>query len=111
MGWRYLYVTLGGLCLIMSCIRAFVLRSKESPRWLMATGEIQQAVDVLNHISAANRSAYGVTVNDFIPSMRSKRHTRTLKQNITRLGLLFHGSKRLRLMIGLGVMWTLIGIA
>ncbi|GJN75763.1 hypothetical protein PLICBS_009869 [Purpureocillium lilacinum] len=74
-------------------------------------GEIQQAVDVLNHISAANRSAYGVTVNDFIPSMRSKRHTRTLKQNITRLGLLFHGSKRLRLMIGLGVMWTLTGIA
>lgn len=95
----------------MSFIRAFVLRSKESPRWLISTGEIDQAVDVLNYISSTNHSDYTVAVEVFIPSTRSIQQTRTVKQNIKRFGRLFSGAKNLRLMLGLMVMWALIGIA
>ncbi|PNP59965.1 hypothetical protein FNYG_14702 [Fusarium nygamai] len=35
----------------MSLIRAFVLRSLESPRWLVSCGKMQEAAEVINHIS------------------------------------------------------------
>lgn len=111
MGWRYLYLVIGGLCLVMSLIRAFVLRSKESPRWLVLTGEIDQTVDVLNYISGKNGSDYNITTEGFITSTRTMREIRSLRQNMQRCAGLFSPGKRLQLMLGLIIMWTLIGIA
>ena len=111
MGWRYLYLVIGGLCLVMSLIRAFVLRSKESPRWLVLTGEIDQTVDVLNYISRKNGSEYNVTTEEFITSTRTMREIRSLRQNMQRCAGLFSTAERLRLMLGLIIMWSLIGIA
>lgn len=112
MGWRYLYIVLGGLCLVMSLIRSFVFRSQESPRWLIACGRIPEAVDVLNAISSTNGSNYTVSVDQFIPvPERSQNETVSIHDNLRRAGKLFSGPKQLRLMICLILMWILIGIA
>jgi hypothetical protein len=111
MGWRYLYIILGGTCLILSIIRTFVLRSKESPRWLMSTGEVQAAVDVLNAISAANKSDYTATVSDFTASTQTLQQTKSLRENLHRMKRLFKGPKQARLMICLILIWMLVGIA
>ncbi|KXH25724.1 hypothetical protein CSAL01_04916 [Colletotrichum salicis] len=73
MGWRYLYLTLGGLCLIMSIIRAVVIRTHESPRWLVSCGRVDEAVEVVNRISSMNRSEYTVTAAQFVRTTRQQR--------------------------------------
>ncbi|EMT65609.1 Putative MFS-type transporter PB1E7.08c [Fusarium odoratissimum] len=93
MGWRYLYITLGGLCLVMSLIRAFVLRSLESPRWLVSCGKMNEAAEVINHISRMNKSNYHVTGDNFLQPEQEK------------------ADGEIRLMIGLIMIWALIGIA
>ncbi|KAH7173167.1 putative sugar transporter [Fusarium flagelliforme] len=113
MGWRYLYITLGGLCLVMSLIRAFVLRSTESPRWLISCGRMKEAAEVINNISKMNKSDYHVTENQFILIGQPETNTevRSWHANLHRAKELFHGPKQLRLMVGLIMIWVLIGIA
>ncbi|KAL3296033.1 synaptic vesicle transporter SV2 (major facilitator superfamily) [Colletotrichum asianum] len=45
----------------MSIVRALVLRTHESPRWLVTCGRIDEGVDVINRISAMNRSSYTIS--------------------------------------------------
>ncbi|KLO95346.1 related to synaptic vesicle transporter SV2 (major facilitator superfamily) [Fusarium fujikuroi] len=113
MGWRYLYITLGGLCLVMSLIRAFVLRSLESPRWLVSCGKMEEAAEVINHISRMNKSDYHVTGDSFLQPEQAKAdgEVRSWRANIVRASRLFSGAKQIRLMIGLIMIWALIGIA
>ncbi|KAF5644097.1 synaptic vesicle transporter SV2 [Fusarium sp. NRRL 52700] len=113
MGWRYLYITLGGLCLVMSLIRAFVLRSLESPRWLVSCGKMQEAAEVINHISKMNKSDYHVTGDNFLQPEQEKAdgEVRSWRANIVRASRLFYGAKQIRLMVGLIMIWALIGIA
>lgn len=113
MGWRYLYIILGGLCLVMSLIRAFVLRSAESPRWLISCGRMQEAAEVINNISKTNKSDYHIMEDQFMPIDRHEANTevRSLRANIHRAAKLFSGPKQLRLMVGLLMIWALIGIA
>lgn len=113
MGWRYLYITLGGLCLVMSLIRAFVLRSLESPRWLVSCGKMNEAAEVINHISRMNKSNYHVTGDNFLQPEQEKADGEvwSWRANIDRASRLFSGAKQIRLMIGLIMIWALIGIA
>ncbi|KAM0546949.1 hypothetical protein ACHAPJ_010609 [Fusarium lateritium] len=113
MGWRYLYITLGGLCLVMSLVRAFVLRSAESPRWLISCGRMHEAAEVINNISKMNKSSYHITEDQFLPITQTEtdNEVRSWRANIHRAAELFAGPKQLRLMIGLIMIWALIGIA
>lgn len=77
----------------------------------MSTGEIEAAVDVLNAISAANKSDYTVTVSDFAASSQTIHQTKSLRENLRRMRGLFKGAKQARLMFCLILTWMLIGIA
>lgn len=113
MGWRYLYITLGGLGLVMSIFRSFVLHSQESPKWLAANGRVEEAVVALNSISKSNKSQHRVTHEDFdiiiSPGQTLLAH-RDLRRIIQRVVNLFTGPGQLRLMGCLMVVWALIGI-
>ncbi|KAK1659953.1 major facilitator superfamily domain-containing protein [Colletotrichum godetiae] len=122
LGWgllRYLYITLGGLCLIMSIIRAVVIRTHESPRWLVSCGRVDEAVEVVNRISSMNRSEYTVTAAQFVRTTRQQEteeeeavaKTQSLGENLRRAARLFEGWAQVRLMICLTLLWMLVGIA
>lgn len=111
MGWRYLYITLGGLCLVMALIRALVLRSRESPKWLVSCGRITEAVDALNKISSINGSDYTLTAEHFAPAPQQGVQIRSLRENARRTAALFSGARQLRLITCLALLWILIGIA
>lgn len=97
----------------MSLIRAFVLRSAESPRWLIACGRTQEAADVINIISTMNKSDYHISADQFMQSgvPGTNVEVRSWRANLQRASQLFSGPKKLRLMIGLITIWGLIGIA
>lgn len=111
MGWRYLYITLGALCFVMALIRAFVLRTTESPRWLVACGRQDEAVAVLNHIASMNGSNYRVEADQFIPDDGEAAKTASFRENMQRLTRLFSGGRQIWLMSCLVLIWFLIGIA
>lgn len=78
---------------------------------MMSTGEIEAAVDVLNAISAANKSDYTAYVADFFASSLTLQDTKTPGENMKRVANLFKGPKKARLIICLMLLWMLVGIA
>lgn len=112
MGWRYLYITLGSLCLAMSIVRAVFLRTHESPRWLVTCGRIDECVDVVNRISAMNGSGHTVSADQFIRTAPvGGVKTTSFGENIRRARRLFAGKTQVQLMVCLTLLWALIGIA
>ncbi|VUC33006.1 unnamed protein product [Clonostachys rosea] len=111
MGWRYLYITVGGLCLIMAAVRAFVLSTLESPRWLVSCGRVDEAVNVLNKIATLNKANYAASADDFVRMEVSVTETKSFSENLQRAKRLVTGGKQIWLMTCLALMWMLIGIA
>ncbi|KAE8140037.1 major facilitator superfamily domain-containing protein [Aspergillus pseudotamarii] len=110
MGWRYLYIILGGLCLVMSVLRTFALGMSESPKWLVSRGELNEAVASINTISKVNKSTYVMMVDQLRPHEQDDSQS-AIKKAASMVGALFHGSKQIRSMICLILLWLLIGIA
>ncbi|KAJ9144149.1 Major facilitator superfamily transporter [Pleurostoma richardsiae] len=112
MGWRYLYITLGGLCLVMALVRVLLLRARESPRWLISCGRVSEAVATLNSIAATNGSDYRLNVDQFtVSAVTENKEVRSVRENVRRAVNLFSGAQNLRLMLCLVVIWATIGIA
>ncbi|EJD05146.1 MFS general substrate transporter [Fomitiporia mediterranea MF3/22] len=61
-GWRYLLFTLGALMLLFWALRALVFTLHESPRYLVARGEDEKAVKVLQAVARANGVQCSLTV-------------------------------------------------
>jgi cyanophycinase-like exopeptidase len=95
----------------MALVRAFIMRTFESPKWLVSCGRYQEAVDVLNQMSAVNKLDYRISIEEFDQSVRTETSEKSVRENIRRLAGLFSGGKQLRLMSCLTTMWMLIGIA
>ncbi|KAE8379865.1 major facilitator superfamily domain-containing protein [Aspergillus bertholletiae] len=110
MGWRYLYIILGGLCLVMSVLRMFALGMSESPKWLVSRGELNEAIASINTISKINKSTYVMTADQLRP--HEQEDTRSaIKKVVSMIRALLHGPKQIRSMICLILLWLLIGVA
>ncbi|KAF0324359.1 major facilitator superfamily transporter [Colletotrichum asianum] len=80
--------------------------------WLVTCGRIDEGVDVINRISAMNRSSYTISADQFI-RIGSTEEVKTMSfgENIHRASRLFKGKTQIRLMICLTMLWMLVGIA
>lgn len=56
MGWRYNVIVLGLMTLIIFCLRYFVFRFHESPKFLLSRGREAEAIEVLHKIAKFNRA-------------------------------------------------------
>ncbi|KAH9924317.1 MFS general substrate transporter [Epithele typhae] len=54
MGWRYFMFTMGGLMLLLFCLRFFVFHLYESPKYLMGRGRDAEAVQIVHKVAAYN---------------------------------------------------------
>lgn len=96
---------------MMALLRLLLLKARESPRWLISCGRLSEAVEVVNSISAINKSQYHLTADQFLPTDVDKTEVVTLRENLHRAARLFSGWQNMRLMFGLIIIWALIGIA
>ncbi|PWY76080.1 Clavaminate synthase-like protein [Aspergillus sclerotioniger CBS 115572] len=65
MGWRYTLITLGALSLAFTCIRWFVFKLPETPRYLLSKGKDQAAVDAVNYVARENGKPEPLTIGMF----------------------------------------------
>ncbi|KAL4884968.1 major facilitator superfamily domain-containing protein [Aspergillus karnatakaensis] len=110
MGWRYIDLVLGGLCLMMSIARSFVLGMHESPKWLVSQGRLEDAVTALNSISTRNKSDYTAEPGQFMDTPQDQLIKRTWFEELLSIRELFQGRRKLRLMGTLILLWAFVGI-
>ena len=107
MGWRYLYIILGGLCLIMSIIRTLAVSMHESPKWLVTRGELVKAVEALNAISRVNKSDFTLSVHH-LSQLEDEQKSERAMESVAKF---FDSRKLVRSTLCLILLWMMIGIA
>ena len=50
-GWRYTFYTLGSFVFVLSLLRIFVIRLKESPKWLLSQNRDAEVVKIIQEIA------------------------------------------------------------
>jgi hypothetical protein len=50
-GWRYTFYTLGSFVFVLSMLRIFVIRLKESPKWLLSQNRDEEVVKIIQEIA------------------------------------------------------------
>ncbi|KAI9830364.1 MAG: hypothetical protein M1819_005745 [Sarea resinae] len=64
MGWRYFMICMGGISLIMFCVRFFCFTIYESPKYLMGRGKDEEAVRVVHEVARRNGKTSTLTLAD-----------------------------------------------
>ncbi|KAL4762860.1 uncharacterized protein BDW70DRAFT_149064 [Aspergillus foveolatus] len=100
MGWRYIDIVPGSLCLIMSIARS----------WLVARGRTEDAVVALNKINFKNWAEYNADTSQFCCLPDDQISKRTWLEEISSIKELFLGRRNLRLMSCLFLLWAFVGI-
>ncbi|MCO5587701.1 hypothetical protein L7F22_041652 [Adiantum nelumboides] len=62
MGWRYTFYLCGGFTLLLWVARFFVYPVPESPKYLIARGRDEEAIEVLNFIAKENKTKNNLTL-------------------------------------------------
>lgn len=109
MGWRYIYIILGVLCLVMSVLRTFSLRMRESPKWLVSQGRREEAAASINTISRINKSSYSMSSSQLHDEQVET--GKSIQAALAMIAGLFQGRRQARSMVCLILMWILVGIA
>ncbi|CAF4542756.1 unnamed protein product, partial [Rotaria sp. Silwood2] len=52
-GWRYTFYTLGSFVFVLSLLRVFIIRLKESPKWLLSQNRDAEVVKIIQEIAQA----------------------------------------------------------
>lgn len=110
MGWRYIDIILGGLCLIMSIVRSLILGMHESPKWLVSKGRVDDAVRALNSISSKNKSEFTADPQLFIDIPQDQVANPTWLEDVVSIRELFYGWKNIKLMGIMMLLWACVGI-
>ncbi|KAL4937858.1 hypothetical protein BDV06DRAFT_232288 [Aspergillus oleicola] len=97
MGWRYIEIILGGLCLLMALARSLVLGMHESPQWLVSQGR-------------KNKTQYIAAIGQFCDVPQDQVSKRSWLSELASIRELFVGRRKIRLMASLILLWGLVGI-
>ncbi|KAK4176185.1 major facilitator superfamily domain-containing protein [Triangularia setosa] len=63
MGWRYVMFTSGALVFVLSILRVTVIRLKETPKYLLGTGEDAKVVETLQYLAERYGRPCSLTLN------------------------------------------------
>lgn len=66
MGWRYLLLTIGAICLAIFMLRFVVFHFQESPKFLLSRGQDEKAVEVLHDIARFNKRECSINMDIFL---------------------------------------------
>lgn len=125
MGWRYAFITLGGLTLLMFVARYVIFTLYESPKFLLAKGRDQEAIDVIQKIAKQNRRQCTLTLADLqavdarypdAEKHSTKRGTALLRENLSKFDVshikALFSSRKMAISTSLIILlWALIGLA
>lgn len=115
MGWRYLYYTSGAFVLVLSLLRIFVLRFRETPKYLLCSGQDEAVVSLMTDVA----TKYGRPCSLTVEKLRqfgsvTTAHSRSV-YSLGEIAVHYKGlfaTKELRISTSLlWLSWTCIGLA
>ncbi|KAI1855237.1 hypothetical protein JX266_000102 [Neoarthrinium moseri] len=114
-GWRYTMFTAGALVLVMSILRVTIIRLKETPKYLLGTGDDAAMVESLQSIAQKYGRSCSLTVEKLeacgtVESAHSKNRF-SLREAYIHLSGLFTTRQIAISTILIWFSWTLIGLA
>ncbi|KAL9101896.1 MAG: hypothetical protein Q9163_002891 [Psora crenata] len=82
MGWRYVLIVLGAICLAVFLLRFVIFHFQESPKFLLFRGKDNKAVEVLHRIAKFNHRESSISLDmfgalTFEETSMASRHTAT----------------------------------
>lgn len=109
LGWRCVSVVIGGLCLIMTLSR-YLFRLQESPKYLIARGRYEEAVDVLNFLAKGNGKVLDLKAEHFHGSEEYQETTSLSNASFfARISPLFQKDLRLTTIL-VWLIWAFVNI-
>lgn len=114
-GWRYVMFTSGALVFVMSCLRITLIRLKETPKYLLGTGEDKELVETLQSLAKKYNRPCSLTLEQLeacgvVNSAHSKNRFSVGEALVHFRGLF--ATKQIGLStILIWFSWTLIGLA
>lgn len=119
-GWRYVYYINGAIVLVMAFLRVFVVRLKETPKFLVSNNRDAEAVETLQSIANKYNRSCSLTLEQLEScGAISSNHDYRKDQGIipilnlvkSHLAVLFLTRKNTRSILLLSSSWLLLGIA
>ncbi|KAJ3111916.1 hypothetical protein HK100_002507 [Physocladia obscura] len=107
-GWRYTLAAMGLLTFAMLLSR-FLFKLQESPKWLIAVGRKEEAIEVLKYLAKLNGKEINITVNDF-PDIKLETKAEAFNRFTKSLKELFTKSTVVQTIL-VWLVWMLISIA
>ncbi|KAK0736510.1 major facilitator superfamily domain-containing protein [Apiosordaria backusii] len=115
MGWRYVMFTSGALVFVLSIVRVTVIRLKETPKYLLGTGEDAQVVETLQHLAEKYSRPCSLTLNQLracgpVIGTHSKNRL-SVGETMVHFRGLFATPKISLSTIMIWLSWTMVGLA
>lgn len=113
MGWRYLHFTCGGVVLLLSLIRVFVIKMVQTPRWLIAQNRDEEVIDHLSKLAETYNRPFTLTLETLQAEGRVL-HTEKSSWSATRMKKHLSGLFETKLLaystILLILNWVIVGL-
>ncbi|KAL1890310.1 Filamentous Growth Regulator [Sporothrix stenoceras] len=117
MGWRYLYITAGGIVLLMALARSLLIHLQETPHYLVSHGQDAEVVSLLGGLATTYGRPFDLTLEnlqdcgDVTDGSTDTDHTSWLEELRIHVSGLFTTHSSMLTVILLWLAWGLIGLA